>query len=262
MNRRTFNQSVITTIGAAGLSSISEASEAEQEQETEPYHYNKGDLISTDIFVSDKNRSNVSLASLLGKPEETALNVLFIFGGGDLGSGETGHLWCQDSFEDTHILRTLVSKYENYEVNFIAIAAAPVYHSKTLGFPDGVFLNESSDSRAFKRAESAFIESTMAAFDEGILPIEPYFDTRFRLMLNRSPQMLPSAKLGEIAPWEGAFRAIDETAFYGVPSFWVLSNSGEVLAEPMRGNVYHPHEGEVNINYSFSDMDKLLQSLL
>lgn len=226
------------------------------------YHYAKGDLLSTDIFVADKDGSKISLASLLGTDDASNLNVLFLFGGGDLGSGEPGHLWCQDSFEDTHILRTLVGKYRGYGVNFIAVASAPVYHSQVLGFPEGVFLNAKSDSKAFKSAQKAFVASTMAAFDDGILPIEPYFDTRFRLMLNRTPQLLPGPGYGEITPWQGAFRLEGESQFYGVPNFWIISNSGEILTEPFRGNIYHPRGGEVNISYSLADLDKLLKTHL
>ena len=89
--------------------------------------YGKGDAISSDIFVTDKIGSQVHLASLL-KEAESGINVLFIFGGGDMGSGQPGHLWCQDSFEDTHILRTLYSKYQDKGVNF-TVQNVHKYHS-------------------------------------------------------------------------------------------------------------------------------------
>jgi hypothetical protein len=73
--------------------------------------------------------SQVSLLSLFAA-QPGNVNVLFIFGGGDLGSKMPGHLWCQDSFEDTHILRTLHGKYQNKAVGFVAVASAPAYHSE------------------------------------------------------------------------------------------------------------------------------------
>jgi hypothetical protein len=224
-------------------------------------HYGKGSQISPAAFVTDRAGSQVNLRSLLAEhPDE--LTVLFIFGGGDMGFGLPGDLWCQDSFEDTHILRTLVGKYQNKGVHFVAVASAPVYHSQMLGFPGRVFLDESADSAAFVNAGSAFVTSTLAAQQSGILPIEPYFDLRLQLMLNRGESMLPGAGFGEVQDWQGAFRAANETQFYGVPSFWILSSAGAVLAEPLRGNIYHPHGAEVNINYTFADIDAQLQELL
>jgi hypothetical protein len=224
-------------------------------------HYGEGSVISPEVFVTDKDGSQVSLQALLARHPEQ-LTVMFIFGGGDLGSGQTGDLWCPDSFEDTSILRTLEGKYRDQGVNFIAVASAPVYHSQVLGFPADVFLDAKDASEEFARARAAFITSTLAAHESGILPIEPYFDLRLRLMLNRNEDLLPGAGFGAVEDWHGAFRAEDETQFYGVPSFWILGADGEVLAEPLRGNIYHPHGGEVRINYTFGDIDALLQDLL
>ena len=227
----------------------------------QPAHYTRGSVISADAFVTDRNGSQVGLQALLAEhPDE--LTVLFIFGGGDLGSGLMGDLWCPDSFEDTSILRTLVGKYSDQGVNFIAVASAPVYHSQALGFPARVFLDAADGSDEFAKARDAFVQSTLAAHESGILPVEPYFDLRLRLMLNRREDMLPAAGFGTLQDWHGAFRAEEETQFYGVPSFWILAPDGTVLADPLRGNVYHPHGGEVRINYTFLDIDALLQELL
>lgn len=227
----------------------------------QPVHYGKDSVISADVFVTDRNGSNIGLHDLLAQhPDE--LTVLFIFGGGDLGTGQTGDLWCPDSFEDTSILRTLVGKYQDNGVNFVAVASAPVYHSQVLGFPARVFHDAESGSTEFGAARDAFVQSTLAAHDSGILPIEPYFDLRLNLMLNRTEALLPGAGFGAVQDWHGAFRAADETQFYGVPSFWVLASDGTVLAEPLRGNIYHPHGGDVRINYTFNDVDALLQQLL
>ncbi|MEI7950601.1 MAG: hypothetical protein WCI66_10260 [Gammaproteobacteria bacterium] len=227
----------------------------------QPVHYDQGSVISEAVFVTDKDGSRVSLRSLLTQ-QPSQVNVVFIFGGGDLGTGLPGHLWCPDSFEDTHILRTLVGKYAGKPVKFIAVASAPVYHSQTLGQPAQVFLDAADDSTEFKTATAAFISSTLAAQQSGILPIAPYFDLRLRLMLNPASRLQPGAGFGERADWQGAFRAEAETQFYGVPGFWLISDSGTVLAKPFRGNVYHPHGAEVHINYTFSDVDAAIQALL
>jgi len=223
--------------------------------------YEKGDVISQEIFVADKTGSQVHLSSLLAE-SESGVNVLFIFGGGDLGSGQPGHLWCPDSFEDTHILRTLHGKYADMGVNFIAVGVAPVYHSEMLGHKQGVFLIDAPESKDYQSAHQAFVDSTMAAYDSGILPVEPYLDAGFRLMFNRSPDLAPRAEYGEVFSWQGAFRNPEETQFYGVPGFWILDDEGRVLAAPFRGNIYHPHGADVTINYTFGDIDKVLQGLL
>jgi hypothetical protein len=220
-----------------------------------------GSTIPPEVFVSDSQGSNVSLRSLL-ESQPGKVNVVFIFGGGDMGSKMPGRLWCQDSFEDTHILRTLVGKYAGKPVGFVAIASAPVYHSGTLGAKNRVFLDAAEDSGDFRQARSAFIESTLASKEAGILPIQPYFDLRLRLMLNTTSKMQPGAGYGERQPWFGTFRAAGESQFYGVPSFWLVADDGTVLAPPFRGNVYHPHGSAVHISYTLADVDAQLERLL
>lgn len=224
-------------------------------------HYGRGDVISPQVFVTDRKGSEVSLRSLL-QASNSDINVLYLFGGGDLGNDSPGHLWCPDSFEDLHILRTLVAKYADGGVNFIGVAVAPVYHSQLLGAQVGVFLNEPDDSRAFRKARHDFVESTLAAFDDGILPVEPYFDVRDRLNLARGPGLEPGDAFGPVADWMGAFRVIEGAGFYGVPSLWILSQDGEVLADVFRGNVYHGNASEISVNYTFSDVDAAVQTLL
>jgi len=222
--------------------------------------YGKADVISPEVFVTDSNGSNVSLLSLLAAQPDR-LSVVYIFGGGDMGTGMPGNLWCQDSFEDTHILRTLAGKYGD-SLNIVAVASAPVYHSQTLGAPARVFLDQAEDSAEYLQARTDFITSTQASFTSGILPVQPYFDLRFRLSLNPAEKLAPGAGFGELASWMGAFRNPEETQFYGVPSFWLVSPEGEILAEPLRGNIYHPHGAEVNINYTFADVDAAIQAVL
>lgn len=224
-------------------------------------YYGKGDLIDPAISINDVSGSSVSLRSILAEHPQD-LHVVFIFGGGDLGSGMPGHLWCPDSFEDTHILRALHDQYADEGVHFIPVAVPPVYHSQVLGQPARVFLDAEVGSEPLVAARQAFIDSTMAARAAGILPVEPWFDLRMGLMLNRAEGMLPGAAYGEIGSWQGAFRAADETQFYGVPGFWILSGEGWVLAEPFRGNIYHPHGGNLDIRYTLADVDAALQALL
>jgi hypothetical protein len=224
-------------------------------------HFSEGSVIPAAVTVGDAHGERVSLLDLFaGQPGD--VNVLFIFGGGDLGSGMPGHLWCQDSFEDTHILRTLYGKYQGKGVGFVAVAAAPVYHSKVLGAKDRVFVDAADDSVDFRAARQAFVDSTLAARKVGILPIAPYFDVRFALMLNPSVNLKPGTGHGAVEDWHGAFRAADETQFYGVPSYWLIDDRGKVLTAPFRGNVYHPHGGEVSVRYTFADVDRALQSAL
>jgi hypothetical protein len=221
----------------------------------------QGSVIPLEVFVSDQQGSQVSLRSLL-ESQPGNINVVFIFGGGDMGARMPGRLWCQDSFEDTHILRTLVGKYQGKSVGFVAIASAPVYHSGALGAKNRVFLDAAEGSEEFREARAAFIASTQASKDAGILPIQPYFDVRLRLMLNPGGKLQPGTGYGEKMPWFGAFRAANETQFYGVPSFWLVADDGTVLAAPFRGNVYHPHDAELRINYTFADVDAQLAKLL
>lgn len=246
-------------IGALVLWAVSACTSAGAQDD--PVYYERGDVVSPQVFVTDRDGSEVMLRGLL-RASDSEVNVLYIFGGGDLGSGSPGHLWCPDSYEDMHILRTLVAKYADSGIGFVAVAVAPVYHSQLLGAPAGVFLNEADDSRAFRKANRAFIDSTMAAFDDGVLPVEPFFDARDRLKLVRRPDMGPGDGFGPVADWMGAFRSADGPGFYGVPSLWILSNDGEILADAFRGNVYHGEASAISVDYTFADVDAALQALL
>jgi hypothetical protein len=102
----------------------------------------------------------------------------------------------------------------------------------------------------------------MAAYDEGFIPVEPYFDLRDRLNLVRDPEFRPPDAYGAVEDWMGAFRKIVSTGFYGVPSLWLLSRDGEVLADVFRGNVYHGNGSDISIRYTFADVDAAVQDLL
>lgn len=221
----------------------------------------QGSVIPHEVSISDQKGDAVSLRRLF-EAQPGDINIVFIFGGGDMGARMPGRLWCQDSFEDTHILRTLVGKYAAKPVGFVAIASAPVYHSQVLGAKNRVFLDAPDGSDDFAKARAAFIDSTQAAKDAGILPIQPFFDLRLHLMLNTGGKVQPGAGYGTMQPWFGAFRAAGETQFYGVPSFWFIADDGTVLAPPLRGNVYHPHGTPLHISYTFADVDAQLTRLL
>jgi hypothetical protein len=221
----------------------------------------QGSVIPHDVFVSDDQGRPHSLGTLF-EAQPGKINVVFIFGGGDMGAKMPGRLWCQDSFEDTHILRALVGKYQGKPVGFVAIASAPVYHSGALGAKNRVFLDAADDSAEFKEARANFIASTQASRDAGVLPIQPYFDLRLRLMLDTGGRVQPGPGYGEKQAWLGVFRAAGETQFYGVPSFWLVADDGTVLATPFRGNVYHPHGTDMQIMYTLADVDAQLTRLL
>jgi hypothetical protein len=248
MRRLAVSLTLYAVLGAAALAAPTE-------------HLVEGSVIPAAVAVEDAQGGDVSLLSLFAA-QPGNVNVLFIFGGGDLGKGLPGQLWCPDSFEDTHILRTLHGKYRNKGVGFVAVASAPVYHGRALGAKDRVFLDAANDSDDFKAARQNFIDSTLAAHKNGILPIAPHFDTRFALMLNPSDKLRPGPGYGNIKDWYGAFRAADETQFYGVPSYWLVDDQGKVLVAPFRGNVYHPHGGDLRIRYTFSDVDRAVQRVL
>ena len=217
--------------------------------------------ISGETTVADADGSPRKLLDLF-RAQPGNVNLLFLFGGGDMGKQLPGRLWCPDSFEDTHILRTLHGKYRDKGVGFVAVAMAPVYHSRVLGAPDRVFLDAADDSEAFKSARQAFVDSTLAAQQSGILPFTPQFDFRFALMLAGSGKPQPGPGWGARKAWHGAFRAEGETQFYGVPQFWLVDDEGRVLAPPFRGNVYHPHGGEIHVAYTLRDVDAVLNDLL
>lgn len=224
-------------------------------------HFAQGSVIPADVTVETADGGQVPLLQLFAA-QPGHVNVLFIFGGGDLGSAQPGHLWCQDSFEDTHILRTLHGQFRGKAVGFVAVAAAPVYHSGALGAKNRVFLDAAQDSAEYRAARQSFVDSTLRARANGILPIDPHFDPRFRLMLNRAERFLLGPGFGPLADWHGAFRAADEKQFYGVPGFWLIRDDGTVLAAPFRGNVYHPHGADLHIRYTYSDVDAALQRAL
>ncbi|MEH6583333.1 MAG: hypothetical protein V7754_15440 [Halioglobus sp.] len=258
MRRRSFNRALLMTSAAATLlPSVARSALANR-----AIHYQKGDTISPEVFVLDKNQRQHTLLSLMRDKPGVEVTLLFLFGGGDMGKGRPGGFWCQDSFNDMHILRTLAARYQDLPVGIIPVSCAPVYSTQYLGFEKRVFLDSPAGSAEYQAAASAFIRSTQAAVDSGIIPMEPWYDLRLRTVMSRAPKKMPAQAAGPVYPWQGGFRAENEIQNYGVPNFWLLDPAGKVLSDPFMGNVYHPHGGSVEINYTLSDIDTTIQGLL
>ncbi|MEM7280307.1 MAG: hypothetical protein AAF438_01565 [Pseudomonadota bacterium] len=219
--------------------------------------YDQGDQVHHLVYVHNKQGERVLLRELVSDTD--TITVLYLFGGGAMGvKNKTAGLWCTDSFEDSHILRTLYAKYKDKGVNFVAVAFPAVFHTQYMGYPQSVFLEEADNSDAFSNAVDAFVDSTYAAHEFGIIPIEPYYDLRFRLLSDRSD----AYNQLELTPWDGAFRKTDESQTYGVPSFWILDSRGKILTKPFRGNIYHGLPETYSIAYTLQDVDEKMASLL
>lgn len=215
--------------------------------------YQKGSVIDTGLEVQDLTGQKILLRELITRNGKD-LSVIYIFGGGAMGSEKSaGGIWCPDSFEDLHILRSLVSSYQG-EVNFIPIAIPAAFHTRQFGFVERAFFDYSSESPEYTSAEQAYIDSTQDAFKKKIIPVQPYYDPRFRLLMSAELQSNLPREYGQVFSWQGAFRAENESQRYGVPHFWLVNKEGRVLTEPFRGNVYHPHGTPVNINYTLQDL--------
>jgi hypothetical protein len=255
MNRRHFNKNVL--IGSTAVIAHLAPSNLLSVTLVKPGsgYYEKGSTISPDIFVTDQENNQHDLISLLSQSDPDSLNVLFIFGAGAMGNtSRPGGIWCRDTFEDLSIFRTLVDKYKNSRVNFIPIASPPVFHTHTLGAIKDVFINYADDTKEFQDARKIFVDSTQDAVETGIIPIQPYYDIRMRLILNKGLQSSFPMQYGEQPGWLGSFRAVNESQTYGVPNYWFANSSGEIVSEPFRGNIYHPHGGPVTINYTVKDI--------
>ena len=264
MNRRDFTKTLLAMSSVLATPSGVLAAASQKDSGgllPNPGSYQEGDTISPEVFVSDKTQNRHRLLSILENNSPNKINVLFLFGGGAMGHNSPGGIWCPDSFEDLHILRTLKDAYKNTQVGFVFVACAPVFHSKYLGYSDRLFLDQPDDSLEFKNAVKLFIDSTQAALENGIIPQQPYFDLRLRLMMDSSPGRSPTA--GTIYDWQGKFRDPDEKQKYGVPNIWLLDKKGTILTPPFRGNMYHPKAGDsFQISYTFSDVDHAIKQQL
>lgn len=216
--------------------------------------YTAGSQISASVTVQDKTGNSHRLAQrILDSGHE--LNIVYLFGGGGMGHAQTnatGGLWCPDSFEDMHILRSLVNHYHD-KLGFFAIAIPPVYHMRQLGFTERSLLDGQRGEDSHQAAREAFIDSTEQAFARGTIPVAPLYDLEFNFLISDK-----QARLRKYAdppqPWHGAFRAKNENQQYGVPNLWLIDGQGKVLVEPFRGNVYRAHGGDITINYTLTDV--------
>lgn len=268
MKRRQFNLGafglIATSMAEMSADNIAHAKPIEEVALDSTFEfYAQDSVISDDVFVSGLNDQKHYLNQLIAAMDKP-VNVVFIFGGGGLGherASDTGGIWCPDSYQDLEILRTL---YESYhaQLGFIAIACPPVFHSKMLGYSDRVFLDFAATNEEYRRAKVAFVESTQNAYEKGLIPIQPYFDHRFRLLMGAKEKQELKSDYGVIHNWQGAFRAAQEAQSYGVPNFWICDSVGKILSQPFRGNIYHPHEGGSTLAYTAKDLTAKIDSLL
>ena len=113
MNRRDFNLSALAVVAVPRIVNSGN---------NDRLYYDMGSVLSSQIEIIDQQKQSHVLLDLV-KTNNKKLTVLFLFGGGAMGSERAnGGIWCPDSFEDLHILRSLVSVY-NKEVNFIPLLA-------------------------------------------------------------------------------------------------------------------------------------------
>lgn len=257
MNRRQFNFGTVGLVAAAltevtSNSKVYATTENQADAESSFDFYDRGSSISAEVYVSSLDGKKEYLSQLIAATNKP-INVLFIFGGGALGderASDTGGIWCPDSFADLNILRTLHEEYQD-RVGFIPIACPPVFHTKGIGFADRAFLDYAASDSEYQSAKNAFVESTKAAFESGLIPTEPYLDHRFRLLMGAQQKQQLEAAYGDVPSWQGAFRAANETQSYGVPNFWLSNASAKILTQPFRGNVYH---GQEVISYTVKDL--------
>lgn len=220
--------------------------------------YAIGSVINDRVTVYAADGTPQLLRSLL-QAQAAPINVIFIFGGGGMGherTRNTGGLWCADSFEDLYILRSLRAVYGE-QLGIFPIAIPAAHHMLRFGFDKDVFLHPDTDSSDYQNAVSAFINSTQAAVEAATIPVQPFYDTRYNLMI--SAEDLSNRNTDQA--WHGAFRAVDERQTYGVPSLWLVSRDGRILHEPFRGNDYHAHGGKVVVKYTLSEVISAVDNL-
>jgi len=224
--------------------------------------YAAGSQIAESVVVENSHGKPESLRQLIAD-QGKSVYVVFIFGGGGMGyskADKTGGLWCPDSFEDMHILRSLAGRYKD-QVGIVPVAVPPVYHAKMMGFPERVFLDAGLDNDTRTAAKTAFLESTEKSFAGGTIPVQPFYDMDFNFLISAEQIELRNENY-PAQNWHGAFRAANETQHYGVPNLWLLDADGKVLHEPFRGNIYHPHGTEIVINYTLQDViDAIVQHI-
>ena len=224
-------------------------------------NYKLDSQISDQVTVSDKTGTELSLQKLI-KDSGAQLSVVYIFGGGGMGhqrADKNGGLWCPDSYEDMHILRSLHNHYKD-KVAIIPIAVPPVFHSELLGYKKGLFFTDKTNPD-YQKVLQSFIDSTQTAFSQGTIPVQPFYDNDFNLLIGQQHSSLRD-KVIPVKKWHGAFRAEDEEQHYGVPNLWLVDSTGKIIAEPFRGNIYRPHGGSISINYTLKEIAEAIDAKL
>ena len=221
--------------------------------------YDAGSQIGQQVSVLNDQGDSLSLRQII-QERGKAVNIVFIFGGGAMGhekGKDRGGLWCPDSYEELHIIRSLKSAYAK-QVGFFPIAVPPAHHTQYLGSSKGIFLQSDRGGEEYQTAVSGFIDSTQEAVTAGTIPYQTFYDAGYNFMV--SEQVLASRESRQ--DWHGAFRAANEAQTYGVPSIWIVDDEGRVLQPPFRGNIYHDHGEGILINYTLSDVVRALESEL
>lgn len=224
-------------------------------------HYQLGSHISEHVTVSDNAGAELSLQNIIAD-SDAELSVVFVFGGGGMGhkhAEKNGGLWCPDSYEDLHILRSLHNHYKG-KVAVIPIAVPPVFHSRSLGYEEGLFFKDRANP-GYQKALMAFVDSTQASFKQGTIPVQPFYDNDFNFLISSKYSELRK-KILPVENWHGAFRAENETQHYGVPNLWLVDSTGRIIAEPFRGNIYRPHGGDITINYTLKEVVEAIEANL
>ncbi len=226
-----------------------------------PSSYVPGERIDPETWVLDAELRKVRLLDQV-KPE-TRVVVLVLFGGGFRTRPEEpfrGPLWCEDSFDDLSVQRALVAEFAELPVEFLAVAAPPVFAAEKYGFQEDVFLAQGAETSEFAEAVRGFVKATEKEIETSLLPFDTvYYDPKARLTQNRDSADLGS-EYGEIYPWQGKLKWHLDPRKYGAPTIWLLSATGEVLREPFWGNDYDSDPPE--INYGFPELREAVSAEL
>lgn len=207
---------------------------------TQPYR--PGDRVDPATWVYDENLEPRRLLDILA--EGPPVTVMVLFGGPALQTPARefrGPLWCQDSFDDLAIQRAAANSFPPNQVRFIGVAVPPVFGPERYGFPSALGELRASERPDVRKALREFVERTLGLRETGLLPYhELFFDPELTL-LRRSQ--------GEAPRWSGRFKWREDSRTYGVPTIWLLSRDGSVLAPPCWGNDYGSRPPEVRYGY-------------
>ncbi len=226
-----------------------------------PAGYQVGDRVDGATLLLDKDLRPHQLRDVIDP--EAKVVVLILFGAGFSSPPEGAHrgpFWCEDSFDDISVQRALYTALKDRPVQFIPVAAPPVYNPKAFGWQDNVFLDQPDDSKAYQSAAREFIEATEKQIQNGLIPFPTvYYDPKFRLAQNKKQRELGEG-FGKVYDWQGKLKWSQDSRKYGTPTIWILGHDGTVLTEPLFGNDYDSDPPE--INYEFHDAKELIEKWL